>query len=369
MATTEMQTGTGNYGATNKDQESQQPLIDNNEGASPSRKKYNFYFYGFIIIIILFLGLLIFTIVYVADNESSSDAAGSDTSPITDFPSTVPSQSPTTSIPTASPTPDPTQSPSTFSPSTSPTTSRPTTSAELLCTTEECVALSSSILSWMNTSHDPCSNFFEYACGGFKEEYRYQLSKYPQWTTEWSNLNVMGERRRNQFLDFLFDEDDPLADRPSIISIKTFFTSCFESEMQDEEIATTQLLQEFIRIVNFTTGDFDDIAWDSQSAQGFQDAMGWLSLRDWNDLFEIDVIEKGIVSQIQAFRFWDDFNATEWMMEMQEVYIPLYQTYFGLNITQSQFIAAQVVEFMAKIANISNLLHLMMIHCLRHKLW
>ena len=78
MATTEMQTGTGNYGATNKDQESQQqPLIDNNEGASPSRKKYNFYFYGFIIIIILFLGLLIFTIVYVADNESSSDAAGS----------------------------------------------------------------------------------------------------------------------------------------------------------------------------------------------------------------------------------------------------------------------------------------------------
>ena len=226
----------GNYQSTdNADSEGQnQSLIpgnNNNSNNQPSKKKYNFFFYGFIIIILLFIGLAIFTIIYITDNDDKDSS--SDTPP----------------------------------------------DSSLICTTEECIALSSTILSWMNTSADPCINFFEYACGGFKEKYRYQLSKYPQWTTEWSNVNVMGEIRRNAFLDFLYDENDPLAQRQSIIAIKTFYKSCYDSTIEEEDLATTQLLKQFINTVNFTDGNFNDTTWDSQSAQGFQNALSWLSLR------------------------------------------------------------------------------------------
>ena len=57
---------------------------------------------------------------------------------------------------------------------------------------------------------------------------------------------------------------------------------------------------------------------------------------------------------IQAFEFWDEFNVTQWNLEMEEIYIPLYQSYFGLDLNESQFIALQVINFMSQIADISN---------------
>ena len=45
-----------------------------------------------------------------------------------------------------------------------------------VCQTGECVELSSSILSWMNTTADPCNDFFE--CMNIYIIYHYILSSY-----------------------------------------------------------------------------------------------------------------------------------------------------------------------------------------------
>ena len=112
--------------------------------------------------------------------------------------------------------------------------------------------------------------------------YRYQLSKYGQWTVEWGTVAQMGEDRRNMFLDFLFDEDEALLLHDSVNKLKIFYNNCYESTLNEEDIASTALLNNFIEMVNFTDSSSD--IWDDTISNKFMTALSWMSLRGWNDL-------------------------------------------------------------------------------------
>ena len=107
------------------DQEAPLTPAENNNNSCKGKCTGKTLLYSFIFTIILFLALLIFTIVYVVENENSSDDS----------------------------------------------------TADNICTTDECIKVSQELLSYIDDTINPCFDFFHYSCGGFAKEYAFELAK------------------------------------------------------------------------------------------------------------------------------------------------------------------------------------------------
>ena len=59
------------------------------------------------------------------------------------------------------------------------------------CTTPECIKQAGVIRKSMDTKADPCTNFYQYACGGFLK------TPIPDDKSHWSNFALLYERNEN----------------------------------------------------------------------------------------------------------------------------------------------------------------------------
>ena len=104
----------------------------------------------------------------------------------------------------SSPTPTPTSSPS----PTPTSSSTSTTKDSSVCNSQACQALSESILSMMNSSVDPCEDFYRFSCGAAKKDVGTKKEE------------LIGERLKTLF-------DDPPSDLdPWQQSLVSFYKSC-----------------------------------------------------------------------------------------------------------------------------------------------
>ena len=292
----------------------------------PHRKKFQYACYGLIIAGVIIIGLLITTIYYATAVDKQSGSSP-------DFSSG-------------------------FSSNSSSESSADDSLLEPLCDTGACLNLASDILRSLNTSADPCEDFAEYVCGGWEAENNWELSK-----LDWySNFLEMQQEIKEIFLNAIVTEKQLLKE-PSVAAAKLFYESCYSSVVTEEDLQSEELLQEFIKMVNFSdynpkhlksnSSAISDAEWDAETARAFQEAMAWTHNKEWFDLFHLFIEDDGIVAIEQNPIFWLTYNRSDWETQMTETYIPLYESLFSLTEEQSLFIAALVLDFMDEVAAIT----------------
>jgi len=212
----------------------------------------------------------------------------------------------------------------------------------------------------MNTSVNPCEDFAEYVCGGWQAENNWEISKYRSRDA----LSAISTKNKHIFINAITTES-PLWDESSIAAAKMFYDSCYWSQLSEEDLQTEDLLKEFIKMVNFSdytlnnvslninSTEIYDIEWDAESAAGFQEAMAWTLIHEWDDLFKLYPVSTSGIAIEQNAEKWISYNRSEWEDRMFETFIPLYQSLFGLTEEQALFIAELVLDFTDEVAAIT----------------
>merc|ERR1711962_902947 len=107
---------------------------------------------------------------------------------------------------------------------------------EDVCSTPECVLAAADIIQAMDTSFDPCDNFYKFACNGWKDKH-----PIPETSSRWSQFNVLDVELSNALSTILqepVNEDDPVPFNQA----KRYFNGCM-NETQLEFHGVTPLTQ------------------------------------------------------------------------------------------------------------------------------
>lgn len=92
-----------------------------------------------------------------------------------------------------------------------------------VCDSPHCKKVAQEILNSLNTSVDPCDNFYEYACGNWVKEH-----KIPKFHTQYSRISELSENNEKVLMDSL-KQDQPTDNEP-IKKVKLFYRSCMDVE-------------------------------------------------------------------------------------------------------------------------------------------
>lgn len=91
-----------------------------------------------------------------------------------------------------------------------------------ICLTEECVRTASSLLLAMDTTADPCTNFFQFACGTWNKKH-----VIPEDRSSISTFEVLADQQQ-LILKSLLEEPISSLDQGATIKAKKFYSSCMD---------------------------------------------------------------------------------------------------------------------------------------------
>eukprot|EP01084_Bolivina_argentea_P162373 282596_1 len=180
----------------------------------------------------------------------------------------------------------------------------------------------------------------------------------------------MAKYQENTFLSILFDdkisvnndkEIDILLNESSVQKLKTFYDSCYSSDLVVENIESEQLLIQYLSMVNFTNNllptsqMFYNLNWTENNKIGFQNAMKWLFQREWNALYKLEIYNTKIPSIYQNVGVWFGYDRNVYQELMDNMFKSQYEILFSMNSTEANMIADLVLNFNEQIANITTI--------------
>ena len=119
-----------------------------------------------------------------------------------------------------------------------------------MCLTDNCILLSANIYNSLDTSVDPCEDFYEYSCGNWLKKTLIPRG-YPRWSTIVSRshanqLIVKEELEKYSFINSTKDEDNDHNLIEAEIKAVLFYKSCIDNHGNIEKLKE----QPFLNIVN-----------------------------------------------------------------------------------------------------------------------
>ena len=110
------------------------------------------------------------------------------------------------------------------------------------CTTESCVQLAATVLANMNTSVDPCEDFYNYSCGGWVDD-----NIIPPGRGIWGVFNQLDNRNQIRLKKLI--EGDMDSDVPAIQLARQLYSAC-----NDLDTITKMGAQPLVDAINDTGG-------------------------------------------------------------------------------------------------------------------
>ncbi|XP_068627793.1 neprilysin-11-like [Battus philenor] len=92
------------------------------------------------------------------------------------------------------------------------------------CISEECVGTASRILSSLNKEVEPCTDFYEFACGGWIKK-----NPVPEWATSWDQLALLREQLIENLRELLEAQDEEGLPQ-SVLKAKKLYRTCINTE-------------------------------------------------------------------------------------------------------------------------------------------
>ncbi|XP_061706650.1 neprilysin-4-like [Cydia pomonella] len=97
------------------------------------------------------------------------------------------------------------------------------------CVSEDCVGTASRVIAALNKDVDPCTDFYEFACGGWIKK-----NPVPEWATSWDQLARLRERLVADLRELLEMEDDPSLPQ-SVLKAKALYRTCINVDKLEAE--------------------------------------------------------------------------------------------------------------------------------------
>ncbi|XP_075972536.1 endothelin-converting enzyme 1-like isoform X2 [Anticarsia gemmatalis] len=97
------------------------------------------------------------------------------------------------------------------------------------CLSEECVGTASRILQALNKDVDPCTDFYEFACGGWIKR-----NPVPDWATSWDQLARLREQLVSDLRELLEAKDDDGLPQ-SVRKAKSLYRTCVNTDKLEVE--------------------------------------------------------------------------------------------------------------------------------------
>ncbi|XP_071098574.1 endothelin-converting enzyme homolog isoform X2 [Haliotis cracherodii] len=137
-----------------------------------------------------------------------------------------------------------------------------TTQRQEVCTTPDCVTTSAYIISLMNTTQDPCDNFYEYACGGWEHN-----TVIPPDKAKYGSFQEL-ETKNKALLKKILDSKGTMykgANSTSVGKAKTLYKNCMDKQAV-ENLGIVPALKLIKKLGSWTvTSDPDSGTWEEGS--------------------------------------------------------------------------------------------------------
>ncbi|KYM76847.1 Endothelin-converting enzyme 1 [Atta colombica] len=197
---------------------------------------------------------------------------------------------------------------------------------DTLCLTEQCVTAAAFLINSIDNSVNPCDDFYEYACGGWRKKNPIPVGK-----NIWSTFGKLEQDNQMVIKNVL---EKPLSEMKSKAEKKAkyYYLSCMDANETIEALGAKPMLELLENIGGWNvSGKFNISAWSLQNSMHILQ-----NVYNMGGLFSWTVNE-------------DDRNSTRYIIQIDQGGLTLPTAEYYINVTEYGKVLTAYLDYMTKI--------------------